>query len=148
MQSGQPDHAALDNGTVAETRTRTRPSDRFAGPEHVLDLRDALRALRIEKRPGSSGHRQITLLHEGPVRLVLFAFDAGGHMPEHRASGWVTIHVVRGALQVKTPEQQHLLTEGQMLALAPDLSHDVHASEEADMLLGVYPQHPTPAEST
>ncbi|MEO7520240.1 MAG: hypothetical protein ABIW79_00350, partial [Gemmatimonas sp.] len=67
-------------------------------------MRDTLRALRAEDGPGAGGHRQITLLHEGPVRLVLFAFDAGGHMPEHRAPGWVTIQVVRGALQVRTPE--------------------------------------------
>lgn len=147
MQNVQPDGAAPDNDAVAESRTRIRPADRFAGPEHLLDMRDALRALRVEKRAGSSGHRQITLLHEGPVRLVLFAFDAGGHMPEHRAAGWVTIQVVRGTLQVKTTEQQHLLTEGQMLALAPNVLHDVHASEEADMLLGVYPQHSTAAES-
>lgn len=134
--------------TPAESRSRPRPSDRFAGPEHLLDMCETLRALRIEKKPGAGGHRQITLLHEGPVRLVLFAFDAGGRMPEHRAPGWVTIQVVRGALQVKTTEQQHLLTEGQMLALAPNVLHDVHASEEADMLLGVYPKPPEPTVST
>ena len=123
-------------------RRRQRPSDRFAGAEHALDVRATLRALRAEPSQGGSGHRQITLLHEGPVRLVLFAFSAGGRMPEHSAPGWVTIQVLRGSLRVQTPEKLHALEEGQILALAPDVPHDVHADAEADMLLGVYPEAP------
>ena len=128
--------------TSPDVRRRPRPSDRFAGTEHALDVREALRALRAEAGEGANGHRQITLVHRGPVRLVLFAFAAGGRMPEHRAPGWVTIHVLRGALRVRTPDAQHALGEGQILALAPGVPHDVDASEEADMLLGVYPEAP------
>ena len=128
--------------TTPDARRRPRPSDRFAGSEHALDVREALRALRAEAAPGANGHRQITLLHQGPVRLVLFAFAAGGRMPEHRAPGWVTIQVLRGALRVRTPDAQHDLAEGQILALAPNVPHDVDAHDEADMLLGVYPETP------
>jgi quercetin dioxygenase-like cupin family protein len=120
--------------TTPDVRRRPRPSDRFAGAEHALDVREALRALRAEAGQSANGHRQITLLHKGPVRLVLFAFAAGGRMPEHRAPGWVTIQVQRAA--------QHDLVEGQILALAPSVPHDLDASEEADMLLGVYPETP------
>jgi quercetin dioxygenase-like cupin family protein len=125
-----------------EERLRPHPSDRLAGAEHVLDLPAALRALRTEPRPGTNGHRQITLLHHGPVRLVLFAFEAGGRMPKHRAPGWITIHVLRGSLQVRTPDAKHVLSAGQLLTLGPDAPHDVDASEEADMLLGIYPESP------
>lgn len=128
--------------TTPDARRRPRPSERFAGTEHALDVREALRALRGESGPTANGHRQITLLHRGPVRLVLFAFDAGGHMAEHRAPGWVTIQVLRGALRVRTPDGQHALADGQILALAPDVPHDVEASAETDMLLGVYPETP------
>lgn len=128
--------------TTPDARRRPRPSDRFAGTEHALDLHAALRALRAEAAPGTNGHRQITLLHQGPVRLVLFAFSAGGRLPEHSAPGWVTIQVLRGALRVRTPDAQHALGEGQVLALAPGVPHDVDAAEEADMLLGVYPEAP------
>ncbi len=126
----------------AESRRRPHPADRFAGAEHALDLPAALRALRAEARTGTNGHRQIALLHHGPVRLVLFAFDAGGHMPEHRAPGWITIHVLRGSLTVQTAEARHALAAGQVLSLAPGVAHDVDATEEADMLLGVYPESP------
>ncbi|HEV8499923.1 MAG TPA: AraC family ligand binding domain-containing protein [Gemmatimonadaceae bacterium] len=130
--------------SAAEERLRPHPSDRFAGAEHLLDLTGALRSLRAETRPaGANGHRQITLLHRGPVRLVLFAFDEGGRMPQHQAQGWVTIHVMRGVLRVKTPDAEHVLNEGQLLALAPNIRHDVDAVDESDMLLGVYPEGPT-----
>ena len=128
--------------TTPDARRRPRPSDRFAGTEHALDVREALRALRAEAGASANGHRQITVLHQGPVRLVLFAFAAGGRMPEHRAPGWVTIQVLRGVLRVRTPDAQHALAEGQILALAPNVPHDVEAGEEADMLLGVYPESP------
>jgi len=129
--------------SAAEERLRPHPSDRFAGTEHELDLPGALRALRAETKSGANGHRQITLLHHGPVRLLLFAFDEGGRMPQHRAPGWVTIHVLRGLLRVRTPEGEHVIQEGQILALAPDIPHDVDAVDDSDMLLGVYPEAPT-----
>lgn len=128
--------------SAPEERRRPHPLDRFAGAEHALDLPEALRALRAEVRSGANGHRQIALVHHGPVRLVLFAFEAGGRIPEHRAPGWITIHVLRGSLHVRTPDARHALREGQILALAPDVPHDVDATEETDMLLGVYPETP------
>jgi len=127
---------------ASEARRRPHPADRFAGAEHVLDLGTALEALRSERGPNASGHRQITLLHHGPVRMVLFAFAAGGRLPDHRAPGWITIHVLRGAIAVRTAEARHTLGAGQLLALDPGVSHDVEASEESDMLLGVYPPVP------
>ena len=126
--------------TASEERLRPHPSDRFAGAEHVLDLAASLRALRAEPRPTANGHRQIALLHHGPVRLVLYAFDAGGKIPQHRAPGWVTIQVLRGTLQVRSPDALYVLGTGKVLALAPDVLHDVEASEESEMLLGIYPE--------
>lgn len=125
--------------TAPEERLRQHPADRLAGAERAIDLTAALRALRAEPRASGNGHRQIALAHHGPMRLVLFAFDAGGRLPEHTAPGWVTIHVLRGALKVRTPNGVHELREGQILALAPDVPHDVDAGAEADMLLGLYP---------
>jgi quercetin dioxygenase-like cupin family protein len=124
---------------MTEDRLRPHPSDRFAGAEHVLDLPATLRALRAEAFPSANGHRQIALMHQGPVRLVLYAFEAGGRIPQHHAPGWVTIHVLRGALSVRTPDALHVLSEGMLLSLAPEVPHDVESTQEADMLLGIYP---------
>jgi quercetin dioxygenase-like cupin family protein len=129
--------------SAPEQRLRPHPSDRFAGAEHALDLPAALRALRAETGPGANGHRQITLLHHGPVRLLLFAFEEGGQIPQHQAPGWVTIHVLRGVLRVQTPDRRYVLNEGELLALAPNVAYDVDAVDDSDMLLGVYPEAPT-----
>lgn len=125
-----------------EKRRRPHPSDRFAGSERALDLSASLKALRIEGSTAANGHRQIALLHHGPVRLVLFAFEAGGHLPQHKAPGWITIHVLRGLLHVRTPDATHDLGPGQILSLAPGVLHDVDAEQASDMLLGVYPETP------
>lgn len=105
----------------------------------MLDIPATLRALRAEAFPSANGHRQIALMHQGPVRLILFAFEAGGRIPQHSAPGWVTIHVLRGSLNVQTPDALHVLSEGTLLSLAPDLHHDVEATVGSDMLLGIYP---------
>ncbi|MEO5816330.1 MAG: hypothetical protein ABIT20_13725 [Gemmatimonadaceae bacterium] len=124
---------------MTEDRLRPHPSDRFAGAEHVLDLPATLSALRAEAFPTANGHRQIALMHQGPVRLILFAFETGGRIPQHSAPGWVTIHVLRGSLNIRTPDALHVLSEGKLLSLAPGLQHDVEATVDSDMLLGIYP---------
>lgn len=124
---------------AAEDRLRKPPAERFAGEEHHIDLGAALASLRREPHPPVAGHRQITVSHHGPVRLVLFAFDAAGRLPEHSTLGFVTIHVLRGALRVRTPERSYDLSAGSLLALDPGILHDVEATQESDMLLGVYP---------
>lgn len=128
-----------DRMATFEERLRPHPAERFDNPERALDLPAALAALRAEDHPPSNGHRQIALLHHGPVRLVLFAFEREGFIPQHSAPGWVTIHVLRGTILVRTEEAEHTLTAGGLLALAPGLPHDVRAEEESDMLLGIYP---------
>ncbi|MEO7363422.1 MAG: AraC family ligand binding domain-containing protein [Gemmatimonadaceae bacterium] len=127
-----------------DEQQRVRPSERFAGDEHLLDLSAAAAALRREEVRGDKGHRQIALVHEGPVRLVLFAFESGGHMKEHAAPGWVTVQVLRGNMLVRTADALHHLTAGTLLSLAPRVRHDVEATEETDMLLGIYPEIPAP----
>jgi quercetin dioxygenase-like cupin family protein len=94
--------------------------------------------LREEPHPAKDGHRQIGLLHREHLRVVLFAFDRGGWLREHRAPGLVTIHVLSGRLRVATASSAHDLTAGQVLVLERDVPHDVEATEQSDMLLTVH----------
>ena len=124
--------------TIADDRLRPPPSAREAGPELTLDFGATLRALRAEPHPATQGHRQISIAHRGPLRLVLFAFDAGGRLPEHRAPGLVTILALRGRVRVRTPGATHELDSGQAVLLDPDIPHEVEAPVESDMLLAVH----------
>jgi quercetin dioxygenase-like cupin family protein len=124
--------------TSPNDRMRRPPQQREAAPELELDLLAMVRALRDEPHPPTDGHRQISLVHRGHVRLVLFAFEAGGHVPRHRAPGLVIIHVLAGTLHVHTSVAVHEIGTGQLLVLDPGIEHEVEALEESDMLLAVH----------
>jgi quercetin dioxygenase-like cupin family protein len=121
----------------SQDRLRPPPSERFAGPEHRIDLASALDDLRREAHVGSDRHRQITVFHKGSLRIVLFAFESGGGLPEHRAPGYVVIHTLRGRIHVKTLTNSYELAAGQLVMLDPEVVHDVTAAEQSDMLLTI-----------
>jgi quercetin dioxygenase-like cupin family protein len=118
-------------------RLRPPPSERFAGPEHRIELAAALNALRAEHHDSTDRHRQITVFHKGPLRIVLFTFETGAGLPSHRAPGFVVIHTLRGRITVKTMNASHDLAAGQLVMLDPEVVHDVTAAESSDMLLTI-----------
>ena len=120
-----------------DERLRPHPSTRLAGPVVTLNLPDLARALRAEPHPAKDGHRQTGLVHRGPLRLLLFTFDPGGRLPEHRAPGQVVIHCLRGELGVEAGTARHQLGGGEALVLEPDVPHAVEAVTESEMLLTV-----------
>ena len=56
--------------------------------QHEFDLRAAVRGLAAA--PAQSGRRQTVLLRHGRLTVILFTFDAGAGLPDHRALGVVT----------------------------------------------------------
>ena len=64
-----------------DERLRPHPSTRMTGPVVPLNLRDLARALYAEPHPAIDGHRQAGLIHRGPLRLLLFAFEPGAVYP-------------------------------------------------------------------
>ena len=120
-----------------DERLRPHPSTRFAGPVVSLDLPDLAGALRSEPHPARDGHRQAGLVHRGPLRMLLFTFESGGRLPEHRAPGQVVIHCLGGELAVEAGDTRHRLSGGEVLVLEPDVPHSVEALAGSDMLLTV-----------
>lgn len=120
-----------------DERLRPHLSTRLAGPVVALNLPDLARALHAEPHPAKSGHRQAGLVHRGPLRLLLFTFEPGGRLPEHRAPGHVVIHCLRGELVVEASGAQHQLRGGEALVLEPSVPHSVEAVAESEMLLTV-----------
>jgi quercetin dioxygenase-like cupin family protein len=118
-------------------RDRPAPRERVAGTEHVFDLRAIAAGLRDERTPARDGHRQMTIFHKPPLTLIVFHFEAGGRLADHRAEADVTILALTGRLEVSTPTKTHELPEGSALVLDPGVRHDVHAPEGGQMLLAV-----------
>lgn len=119
-------------------RLRQHPEDRLAAPVSVLDLAERAAQLKAEPHASVSGHRQIALFRRGPVTLVLYVFEPGGLLKEHRAEGVVTIHVLAGQIEVTVTGTNHLLHAGHLLALAPGVPHTVSAPVLSEMLLTVH----------
>ena len=123
-----------------QARLRPAPTERFAGPEHVYDLAAVAEQLRAEPHPATDGHRQMTIVHHGPVALVLFDFEADGRLTDHVADGLVTIHTLAGHVAVRTSEAVRDLPAGSLLVLSPGVAHDLHASVPSQVLLTVHMQ--------
>jgi quercetin dioxygenase-like cupin family protein len=84
----------------------------------------------------------MTIFRHDATTMVLFAFEAGGKLADHKANGLVTIHVLDGALTIETQgeagPQTHELRAQQILVLSPGVLHNVTAQEASRMLLTIY----------
>jgi quercetin dioxygenase-like cupin family protein len=121
----------------ANERLREHPAPRFATAQHSFDLAGEIALLRKEFPAGEQGHRQRTLYKHGRTTLALFLFERLTHLPTHRANGVVIIQALHGHLQLTANGQAHQLRADQILALAPQVEHQVIAYEESGMLLTV-----------
>lgn len=121
-----------------EDRMREPPVERFAAKEHLFDLNVVGEQLRNEPRGARDGHRQMTIYRHGATTMVLFDFEAGGELRDHKANGLVTIHALQGALTVRTPRETYELASGVLVVLSPGVVHSVQAREAARMLLTVH----------
>ena len=131
-------------------RLREAPTARFSGPQHAFDLIEMSAHLLNEVHPGANGHRQMTIYRHDATTMVLFAFEAGGKLADHKANGLVTIHALDGALtievQSETGWQTHELRASQLLVLSPGVLHNVMAQEASRMLLTVHLEKGAPAK--
>ena len=129
-------------------RLREAPARRFAGSERRIVLAEAVATLRAEAYETVQKHRQVTLLHGATLRLVLFAFDAGGQLPICDAPGPVTLHGLSGSCRVRTPEEVYTLDAGDLLLLDAGVPFVVDSVDDADMLLSLsMPEGSVPAPS-
>jgi quercetin dioxygenase-like cupin family protein len=119
-------------------RMRKHPEQRFDPAQQLIDLQAAATELAAEAAAAPGRHRQKTLIRFGRTTVALFHFTAGSTMPEHQTRGSIMIHVLDGRMTVRTPDQTHDLPAGQILVLAPNVKHDLHAPVESRMLLTVH----------
>ena len=120
-----------------EERLRERPSDRFAGREHLFNLVTETEKLRNEPGGTKRRHRQITLFRGGGMSLVLFDFDAGGGLSDHATDGFVTVHVLDGEARMTTAGHEYPMPAGSLLVLTPGVKHDIVAVTPSRVLLSV-----------
>lgn len=87
----------------------------------------------IDVQAGSTVSKVV--VKDGPLRLVLFAFDAGEELTEHTASLPVVIQVIDGSVTVEASGDRAELSAGGWLFLEANEPHTVVAEEPSKMLL-------------
>ena len=100
---------------------------------------------RTPRRPRIGGERTTdadpanarTLIKYDDFRVVLIALAGEARMPEHKADGRISIHVLSGHIQLRASGRTFSLRSGGLLPLDHGVSHDVHVLEESALLLTI-----------
>lgn len=87
----------------------------------------------VEVQSGSTVSKVVA--KDGPLRLVLFAFDAGEELTEHTAALPVVIQVIEGAVRIEASGDTVRLCAGGWLFLEANEPHTVVADQPTKMLL-------------
>lgn len=121
--------------TADDATEHRRPhSGTLAAPFLELDLGREIEQFHAEPE-WKSGQNARTLVKFDDFRVVLTALKPHERMPEHQARGRVSIHTVRGHVQVRALGRTFELPAGKLLALDRDVRHEVEALDEESAIL-------------
>ena len=123
--------------TQEQSRPRPDPTDRFAAPEHFIELQKVKANLLSELSVAEHGHRHETLYKTRTLTIATFVFAKDGALQDHVTKGVVVIQVIDGRLAVKTSSKTYEMSPGEVLVLAPNVHHTVTARQPSQMLLTV-----------
>ena len=83
----------------------------------------------------STGQNARTLIKYDDFRVVLMALQAKARIPEHKADGRISVHVLTGHIQLRASGRTFSLRPGGLLAIDQGVPHGVEALEESAFLL-------------
>lgn len=86
----------------------------------------------------SAGRTAETLLKEGALRLTLVGLKDGVTLDEHVAPGPVTIHTLKGAVQVTAGDETVAVPAGNLVAIEANLRHSVKGNGDSAFLLTLH----------
>ena len=90
-----------------------------------------------EEASWHTGHNARTLLKYDDLRVVLIALKANMRIPEHKAEGRISVHMLSGHIRLKASSRTFDLHVGNFLALDQGSPHDVEALEDSAFLLTI-----------
>jgi quercetin dioxygenase-like cupin family protein len=85
----------------------------------------------------STGQNARTLIKYDDFRVVLTAIQAKVRIPEHKADGRISVHVLSGHIQLQASGRTFSLRPGGLLAIDQGVPHGVEALEESAFLLTI-----------
>ena len=85
----------------------------------------------------STGQNARTLIKYDDFRVVLTALQAKMRIPEHKADGRISVHVLTGHIRIRASGRTFSLRTGALLAIDQGVPHGVEALEESAFLLTI-----------
>lgn len=117
--------------------------DRETSGDVLIFRLDAERAAVSDREIlGRSGRNARTLVKQGGLRVTLVTVGVGGAIPEHRAEGPISVHVLTGCIRLQVGDTEYTLETGALATLAGGRPHSVTSDDGGSFLLTVC--HPTP----
>jgi quercetin dioxygenase-like cupin family protein len=101
-----------------------------------FDLEAEIHRLHAETT-WSTGQNARTLIKYDDLRVVLTALQAKVRIPEHKADGRMSVHVLSGHIQLQASGRTFSLRPGGVLAIDQGGPHRVEALEESAFLLTI-----------
>jgi quercetin dioxygenase-like cupin family protein len=108
----------------------------MAAPFLECDLGREIEQLHREPE-WRSGHNARTLVKYDDFRIVLTALKGGARISEHHTGGRLSIHTVRGHLQMRAADRTFDLATESLVALDRNVRHELEALEDTAFLLTI-----------
>lgn len=121
--------------TPHEPHHRTH-SPSMDDPFMEFDLTAEVHRLQAEVA-WTRGRNARTLVKYDDLRIVLTALKTWERIPEHKAEGRLSIHVLSGHIHVKANGRTFSLRSGGLLALDRCIPHDVQALEDSAFVITI-----------
>jgi quercetin dioxygenase-like cupin family protein len=126
----------MANSVHDDSRHRRRHPRPMAAPFLELDLTREIEQLHSEPE-WKRDHNAKTLVKYDDFRIVVIALKAHARIPAHQTEGRLSVHTVRGHVQIRALGRTFDLPAGSLLALDEGLPHDVEALENSALLLTI-----------
>ncbi|MBK8648518.1 MAG: cupin domain-containing protein [Gemmatimonadetes bacterium] len=106
------------------------------GQALVLDLAHE-HAQMTALLPDKHGRTARTILKSGALRLTLISLAPGGALPDHAASGPITVQAIEGRMQFAVDGVVHDLGPGSIISVGAHVRHAVTTEAGVTFLLTV-----------
>lgn len=87
--------------------------------------------------PALAQTKTTTLVKTKTVEIIRLIIPSGKQIPEHRAHGEITVQCLEGRVTFSTGSTKRDLVAGQLLYLAGEEPHALHALEDASVLVTI-----------
>jgi quercetin dioxygenase-like cupin family protein len=120
---------------LAATTHTYLETHRLANRVIVIDT--AAEAEDIDEKTAAAQRRRAakTLVKEGHIRVTVIGLQRGVALGAHHVEGEVSIHVLRGALEVHAADSSFRLNRGNIAVLRAGVEHDARALRDSVVLL-------------